>query len=86
MIGGSQVYIVQTYRTEEGDTVLIEYIDAAGTVRLALPPLVAATIARQRESLSALGRKRRARAAAADRKARGIRPAFLKDKATKEDG
>lgn len=84
LLGEAQTFIVQTYRQrEEGDTVFIEYVDAAGSVRLVLPPQVTACIARQRDALTTRSRKRGAQQAADDRKARGIRPAFLKKCASK---
>lgn len=75
----TQTFIVQTYRQkDEGDTILIEFIGADGSLRLALPPVVADTIARQRDALTTKSRQKAARAAAADRKARGIAPNFRK--------
>lgn len=74
----SQTFIIQTYRQREtGDTVFIEYIGAEGSFRLALPPVVADTIARQRDALTDKSRSKAAKQVAADRKAQGIVPAFL---------
>lgn len=89
-IGGSQLFIVQTFR-QAGQgvddrtmpptfTVFIEAVGSDGTIRLVLPAAVADMIARQRDSLTGQARTRAARAAAATRKARGIVPAFLKRK------
>lgn len=76
----SQTFIVQTYRQrEEGDTVFIEYIGKEGSMRLPLPPEVTEVIARQRDALTTMARKRHAKAAALDRKARGIKPAFARN-------
>ena len=81
----AQTFIVQTYRhRENGDTVFIEYIGTEGSIRLALPPAVAETIARQRNALTTKNRKAAGRHQAALRKAAGIRPAFLK-KRRKDD-
>jgi hypothetical protein len=81
LIGAAQTYIVQTYRQREvGDTVFIECVSAEGSFRLALPPKVADVIARQRETLTSKVRSKIARAQAQDRKARGIRPGFMKGK------
>ena len=75
----TQTFIVQTYRQrDEGDTILVEFIGVEGSLRLALPPVVAATIARQRDALTTKARQKAARAAAAERKARGIVPNFRK--------
>ena len=50
MIGASQSFIVQTFRQREvGDTVFIQYIDDAGSVRMVIPPAAAEAIARQRD-------------------------------------
>lgn len=77
----SQTFIVQTFRQrEEGDTVFIEYIGREGSLRLPIPPEVTDVIARQRDALTTTARKRQAKAAALDRKARGIKPGFAKNK------
>jgi hypothetical protein len=79
LIGSAQTFIVQTYRQrEQGDTIFVECVSGDGSFRLAIPPKVAEAIARQRDTLSTQARKKAAVAAAADRKARGIKPAFLK--------
>jgi hypothetical protein len=51
--GRSETFIVQTYRQHDrGDTIAIEYVGADGTsTRLALPPKVAAVLARQRDAI-----------------------------------
>lgn len=80
-IGGTQMYVVQTYRQKDrGDMIFLEVVGAGGSVRLVLPPSVSNTIARQRDALTAKSRSRAARAVAEDRAARGERPAFLKKK------
>jgi hypothetical protein len=83
-IGGSQVFIVQTIRQRErGDTLFVEVMGQSGAVRLALPPEVTAAIARQRDALTDKARSRAATAVAADRKARGEVPAFLRKRKVK---
>lgn len=89
-VGGAQLYIVQTVRQkserdDDGktvsparDTIFLEYVSGERAIRLVLPAEVADTIARQRDALTAKTRTSGARKAAATRKARGIRPAFLK--------
>jgi hypothetical protein len=62
------------------DTIFLEVVGQEGTVRLAIPPEVADTIARQRDALAAKTRSKAARKLAADRKARGETPAFLRPK------
>ena len=59
-----------------GDTIFVQHIDANGSYRFVLPPIVADTIARQRDLLTAKGRRRGARAAAETRKARGVVAGF----------
>lgn len=77
----SQTFIVQTFRQkEQGDTIFIEYIGAEGSLRLALPASVSDVIARQRDALMGKSRKKAVKASAADRKARGIEPGFMKHK------
>lgn len=77
----TQTFIIQTYRQkDQGDTVLIEYIGAAGSFRIALPPVVAEIIARQYDALSGKSRRRAAKASAALRKAQGIVPNFGRKK------
>lgn len=80
LVGNSETYIVQTFRQrDEGDTIFLEVVSADRIVRIALPPKVADTIARQRDALTARGRSKAARAAAQDRKDRGVVP-FAKKK------
>lgn len=84
-IGGVSTYIVRTFRVQEDgvasqDMIFLECYDGRGQVRLCLPPAVADIIARQREALTGKTRTKAARRVAADRKARGEQPAFLKGK------
>jgi hypothetical protein len=80
-VGGTQLYVVQTYRhREQGATIFLEHVSETGTVRLVIPPQVAAVIARQREQLTAKTRSKAAKAVAQARKERGEVPAFLKSK------
>lgn len=77
----AQTFIVQTLRNRElGEYVMIEYMAGNECFRVALPPGVCETIARQRDSLTTKVRKRAAKQEAARRKAQGIQPAFLKVK------
>ncbi len=81
VVGITQTFIVQTYRQHEndrklgGDTVFLEYFGPEGVIRLALPPVVSETIARQREALNRGARKRGARQAIETKRERGIDPA-----------
>lgn len=83
MLGTASTFIVQTYRRSDGeapseDTILVEFMDASGSYRLALPGKVADTIARQRDALTTKNRKRGAAQAVETRAARGIKPNFTK--------
>jgi ATP-dependent exoDNAse (exonuclease V) alpha subunit len=79
LTGEAQTFIIQTLRRrEQGDTIFLQYIDAAGSVRIAIPPKAAEAIAAQREALTTKSRKRAAKASAQARKAAGVEPAFLK--------
>jgi hypothetical protein len=79
LVGASQTFIIQTVRqTERGDTVFLEYVDRKGSTRIVLPPAVTNAIARQRDALTDKSRSKAAKTLAADRKARGIQPGFLK--------
>src|SRR5215831_15794792 len=74
-VGGTQVFIVQTYRqADRGDSIFLEVVGGAGAVRIVIPPAVSNVIARQRDALTARSRSRVAKAVAADRKARGLEP------------
>jgi hypothetical protein len=79
LIGNAETWIDQTYRQlGQGDTVFLEAVSAQGSVRLALPPKVAAAIARQRDSLTKQNRRKASKQAAQDRMDRGEAPAFLR--------
>lgn len=76
---GTTTYITQTIRQKDvGDFIFVEVVSEEGTVRLVLPPKVAAVIARQRDTLTDKSRSRAARTVAEDRKARGEVPGFMK--------
>ena len=88
ILGTSHTFIVRTFRQQaesETDkpapaqfTVFLKFIEGTQAIKIAIPPKVADLIARQREALTTQARRRQATRAAATRKARGIRPAFLK--------
>lgn len=77
----TQTFIIQTFRQkEEGDTIFIEYIGREGSLRLALPPIVADTIARQYDALSGKSRSRAGKIRAEADKLAGVKPGFMRDK------
>ena len=52
-VGGTQTFIVQTFRVKEsGDYVFIQKVDAEGAVRFVVPPAISAVIANQRDALT----------------------------------
>jgi len=61
IIGTSQTYVVQTYKTEDGFIGFVQMIEAGHSVRIALPSKVTAALYRQRDALVVTGRRRRAR-------------------------
>lgn len=95
MTGEAQTFIIQTFRRREEkadedenappseEYVFVEYVDDSGSTRIVIPPNVVRVILRQHDALTARARKRAAKAVAADRKARGILPGFMKHKAKK---
>jgi hypothetical protein len=84
LVGTSDVYIVQTYRQRDrGDTIFLECVSKAGTIRLPIPPAVSDAIARQRDALTGKVRSKVAKATAQARKDAGIAPGFMKGKKAK---
>lgn len=90
-VGGTSLHIVQTFRqqltrtntrgedvTFSRDTIFLEHVGSDGAVRMVIPAEVADVIARQRDALTGKTRSKSARKLAAERKARGERPGFLK--------
>lgn len=81
ILGQTDTYIIRTYlQREDGATILLQWISDTGTVRVPIPPKVAEAIYRQREALTAKVRKRIGKQQAAERKARGELPGFMKKK------
>jgi hypothetical protein len=73
ILGTTSTFIVSTVRQKDrGDTIFLEYVDRDGSKRIVIPSNVADTIARQRDALSTMTRKKVARALAQDRKDQGI--------------
>ena len=81
IIGDAQTFIVQTYRQNEvGDTIFLECTSKQGSMRLVIPPKVAAVIARQYDSLGGKMRSKTAKRLAQERKDRGELPGFMRKK------
>lgn len=67
ILGHSETWVVKTVRIDDGDTLFVRRISAEGGMSIVLPPEVAAAIARQRDSLTAIKRAKAARRTLADR-------------------
>jgi hypothetical protein len=94
VVGTPQTYTVQTYRERDviknkkgrehtiyRDTISLQMVGSDSlAIRIAIPPKVADTIIRQRESLSSTVRTKNAKANAQARKDRGELPGFMKPK------
>jgi len=94
LLGTSETFIVETWRQRDEhdqagdeadprapsrDTIFLQHIGRDRLVtKIAIPAAVADVIARQRDALGTKVRKRVAKRLAAQRKADGIKPAFLK--------
>jgi hypothetical protein len=76
--GNLTTWVVRTVRVEGQDTVFLQRNHAGGGDRFVLPPEVTAVLARHRDTAATVNRRRGARRSAANRKALGIAPAFLK--------
>jgi hypothetical protein len=83
-VGGSRTFIVQTVRQRDDgvedvpgksrDTIFLQMVSANGSTRIAIPAAVADAIARQRDALGTITRKKMGRERAASMKAAGIKP------------
>lgn len=77
ILGITTNWTTHTVRVPEiGDTIFVQFQDARGGLRFVIPPKVAEAIARQRDSLTGMTRKRVAKRIAAERKAAGKKPGF----------
>lgn len=84
ILGHTRTFIVQTVRQAEvGDHIFLECFGRGVQARLVLPPKVADTIARQRDALGTAVRRKQGQRVAADLKAQGKQPAFMKKVETK---
>jgi hypothetical protein len=78
-------FTIQTIRQhEKGDTIFLTCLDCEGAYRIIIPPKVANAIARQREALTVAGRRIRGKRNAAERKARGELPGFMRNNKAKK--
>lgn len=72
LLGNTETWITLTIRTDKGETVFLQRIGAEGGSRFFLPPAVTATIAGQRDQLTARNRRRGARKAVETKREAGI--------------
>jgi hypothetical protein len=72
LLGNTETWITLTIRTDRGETVFLQRIGAEGGSRFFLPPAVTATIAGQRDQLTARNRRRGARKAVETKREAGI--------------
>jgi hypothetical protein len=76
--GNVTTWVITSFRVDGRETVLLQRQNQHGGDRWVLPPAVTAAISRHRDSAITVVRRRGARAGAATREARGIRPTFGK--------
>jgi len=76
--GNLATWVLTTFRENGRETVLVQRLGLAEPVRLVMPPEVTTALARHRDGAITANRRRVARTSAANRKAQGIQPAFLK--------
>jgi phage/plasmid primase-like uncharacterized protein len=79
--GQAETFIVQTIRDEDGDHIVVKFVDKDGVKRLILSPKVANTIVRQRDALTARSRSNSSKAVAKERMLRGELPGFMQKRA-----
>jgi hypothetical protein len=91
LAGEAQTFIIQTFRQRQAgatpeepgttdETVFLEYVDEAGSIRIVIPPPVVRAILRQHDSLAARARSKAAKTVAEERAAMGIKPGFMKSR------
>lgn len=74
IVGAAETFIVQTVRKEDGESVILKYLDNDGPVRLILPPKVVQTISRHSNALAARARSNFSTAKMKERMAAGYKP------------
>jgi len=84
ILGHQQTIIVRTYRQATvGDFIFVETMGREGAFRFVLTPDAANAIARQRDSLTTMARRKHGRRLAAERKERGELPGFMLNRGRK---
>lgn len=73
LVGLADTFILQTVRHPElGDTIFVQALSAERSLRLVLPPKVAAVLLRQHDALTTRARQRGARQAVATKREAGL--------------
>jgi hypothetical protein len=84
--GNSTTWISQVVKTDEGEYAFLTVVKAdAAAARFVVPPRVLSLMDRQRATTTTIVRRRHGRRLAAERKAAGIMPGFMKPKTTEQD-
>lgn len=68
LLGHTETWVVKTIRVDGRDTSFLQRIDGAGGMRLVLPPEVVGAIARQRDTITGIVRRKGAMKAAETRR------------------
>lgn len=69
--GNAQTWVLETFRVESAEHVFLQRIDAAGGLRLELPPAVTRALANQRDRVASQAKRRQGHRLIAQRKERG---------------
>jgi hypothetical protein len=72
-LGHSETWVITTVRVEGYETLFVQHINAEGGQRFVLPAVVANALARQREQVLAVSRRRAAHKGVATRKAKAAK-------------
>lgn len=67
LLGHTETWVVKTIRVDGRDTSFLQRIDGQGGMRLVLPPEVVSAIARQRDTITSVMRRKGAKKAAETR-------------------
>lgn len=87
LLGNVETWIVSTVRQkDQGDYIFIESVSEAGSLRIVLPPAVSAVVARQRDALGTITRRKVGRRVMAERMAAGWVPSFTAKAKDKRKG
>lgn len=70
-LGAAETWTVRTLRVDGRETVFLQCVNAEGGTRHVIPPEVTAAIARQRDVINAISRRRGAQQGVATRVAKG---------------